>query len=77
MTNPFEDESAEYLVLVNHEGQYSLWPTFKEVPGGWSAIGPRGKRDICLSWIKENWTDMRPLSLVRQMENDLARRKKA
>lgn len=32
MTNPFEDENGTYLVLVNHEGQHSLWPSFAEVP---------------------------------------------
>ena len=75
MTNPFEDEQGEYLVLVNEEGQYSLWPAFLEIPLGWTATGPRGNRKTCLSWINENWTDMRPLSLVRQMEEDARARK--
>ena len=68
MANPFEDDTAEYLVLVNEEKQYSLWPAFKEVPLGWTAVGPRGKRRECLNWIDENWTDMRPKSLVDAME---------
>jgi MbtH protein len=68
MTNPFEDEEGEYLVLVNEEGQYSLWPAFLDIPLGWTATGPRGERKTRLAWIGENWTDMRPLSLVRQME---------
>ena len=67
MTNPFEDENGEYLVLVNDEGQHSLWPSFREVPAGWKTFGPRGKRKECLDWIEVNWTDMRPLSLVRAM----------
>ena len=75
MTNPFEDEEAEYLVLVNDEGQYSLWPAFLDIPLGWTATGPRGLRHVCLAWIRENWTDMRPLSLVRQMEEDSRVRK--
>lgn len=75
MTNPFEDENGEYLVLVNHEGQYSLWPAFLDVPAGWTVTGPRGKRSACLTWIDEHWTDMRPLSLVRQMEEDAAARR--
>ncbi len=75
MTNPFEDENGEYLVLVNHEGQYSLWPVFLDVPAGWTVTGPRGKRSACLTWIDEHWTDMRPLSLVRQMEEDAAARR--
>jgi len=70
VTNPFEDENGEYLVLVNDEGQHSLWPVFLDIPLGWKAIGPRGDRKICLAWIDEHWTDMRPLSLVRQMEDD-------
>jgi MbtH protein len=68
MTNPFEDENGEYLVLVNEEGQYSLWPAFREIPAGWTTVGPRGKRKECLDWVEKTWTDMRPLSLVRQMD---------
>jgi MbtH protein len=69
MTNPFEDATAEYRVLVNDEGQYSLWPAFREVPMGWTAVGPTGKRQECLDWITANWTDMRPRSLVEAMNN--------
>lgn len=69
MANPFEDENGEYLVLVNEEGQHSLWPTFREIPAGWVAVGPRGKRKECLDWIEDNWTDMRPKSLIQQMDN--------
>jgi uncharacterized protein YbdZ (MbtH family) len=68
MTNPFEDENREYLVLINEEEQYSLWPAFRDIPAGWSAVGPRGKRKECLDWIEANWTDMRPKSLVKAME---------
>jgi MbtH protein len=74
MTNPFENEQAEYLVLVNEEGQYSLWPAYLDVPLGWKATGPKGERKVCLEWIDQNWTDMRPLSLRRQMEEDIRRR---
>lgn len=73
-TNPFEDENGEYLVLVNDEGQYSLWPAFLDIPLGWKATGPRGERKSCLAWIDEHWTDMRPLSLVKQMEEDARNR---
>lgn len=69
MTNPFDDENGDFLVLVNEEGQYSLWPSFKDIPAGWAAVGPRGHRNECLAWIEQNWTDMRPLSLVRKMES--------
>jgi len=48
MTNPFETEDGEFCVLVNDEGQHSLWPTFKDVPAGWTAVGPRdARRDCC------------------------------
>jgi MbtH protein len=69
-TNPFEDEDGTYYVLVNDEGQYSLWPTFAEVPVGWSISHGENTRQACLEFIEQNWTDMRPLSLVRQMDSD-------
>lgn len=75
MTNPFEDEDGTFLVLVNDEGQHSLWPSSLDIPAGWQPTGPRGKRDECLAFIDEHWTDMRPLSLVRRMEEDQAHRR--
>jgi len=63
MANPFDDETADFLVLVNHEGQYSLWPAFRDVPQGWMQTGPAGDRQHCLDWIEAHWTDMRPRSL--------------
>jgi MbtH protein len=63
MANPFEDESATYLVVVNHEGQFSLWPTFRALPQGWTGVSPAGGREECLDWIEARWTDMRPISL--------------
>jgi MbtH protein len=68
MSNPFEDENGEYLVLANDEGQHCLWPAFREVPAGWRAVGTRGKRRDCLDWIEANWTDMRPRSLADAMD---------
>ena len=70
MKNPFDDEEGEFLVLVNDEGQYSLWPAFCDVPAGWTTVGPRGPRQECLDYVEANWTDMRPKSLIRQMEED-------
>ncbi len=67
MANPFDDDRAEFLVVVNHEEQYSLWPAFKEIPAGWTATGPRGSRKVCLDWIEQVWTDMRPKSLREAM----------
>jgi MbtH protein len=67
-TNPFEDNDASYYVLVNDEGQHSLWPAFAEVPAGWTVAHGQDSRDACLEYVNDNWTDMRPLSLVREME---------
>lgn len=67
MTNPFEDPEGAYLVLVNDEGQYSLWPSFAEVPAGWTVAKDEDTRQACLDFVNENWTDMRPKSLVEAM----------
>jgi MbtH protein len=74
MTNPFEDEDASYFVLVNEEGQHSLWPVFADVPEGWEVIFGESGRKECLDFIEEHWTDMRPNSLIRAMEEDAAKR---
>jgi MbtH protein len=55
-------------VVVNLEEQYSIWEVGKVIPKGWRAVGQTGPKDVCLSYIKEVWTDMRPLSLRLQME---------
>ncbi|MEV6623801.1 MbtH family protein [Amycolatopsis sp. NPDC051106] len=65
MSNPFEDADARYLVLVNDEGQYSLWPAGIAVPAGWSTARGADSRANCLAYIEAQWTDMRPKSLVR------------
>lgn len=62
-----EIDNATYKVVVNHEEQYSIWPDYKEIPKGWHAVGFSGAKQECLAHIKEIWTDMRPLSLRRQM----------
>jgi MbtH protein len=73
-TNPFEDPDAKYLVLINDEGQHSLWPVFADVPAGWEVIFGEDGRQECLDFIEKNWTDMRPNSLIRQMDADAAAR---
>ena len=69
MTNPFEDENGTYHVLVNGEGQYSLWPAFKDVPAGWTIVHKGDTRAACLEFINRNWTDLRPSSLVQRMSS--------
>ncbi|UYQ64830.1 MbtH family protein [Streptomyces peucetius] len=67
-TNPFENDDARYLVLVNEENQHSLWPVFAEVPAGWTVVYGEDSRQACLDHINENWTDMRPKSLAVAMD---------
>ncbi|MBX3631149.1 MAG: MbtH family NRPS accessory protein [Nitrosomonas sp.] len=62
-----EEDTTIYHVVINHEEQYSIWPEYKEIPNGWQAVGESGKKDDCLAYIAEVWTDMRPLSLRKQM----------
>jgi MbtH protein len=64
MANPFEDPDASYRVLVNHEGQHSLWPAAQPVPDGWTVVHDTDSRASCLEYIETNWTDMRPKSLI-------------
>ena len=68
MTNPFEDENGVYHVLVNEEGQHSLWPSFIKVPEGWTIVHELDNRAACLEFINQHWTDMRPNSLIASME---------
>ena len=62
------EDLQEYMVVVNHEEQYSLWPADRELPLGWKAEGKRGNKADCLAHIETVWTDMRPLSLRRAMD---------
>ena len=57
------EDTRVYKVVVNHEEQYSIWFAERENPFGWRDVGKSGLRSECLEYIKEVWTDMRPLSL--------------
>ena len=61
-----------FNVVVNHEEQYSIWPQGRPNAPGWRDAGKAGTKEECLAWVKEVWVDMRPLSLRKQMEKDLA-----
>lgn len=63
-----DEDKTLYKVVVNHEEQYSIWPEERENPLGWTDVGKSGLKDECLAYIKEVWTDMRPLSLRLKME---------
>jgi MbtH protein len=62
------EKDQRYSVVINHEEQYSIWPADREKPNGWKTEGFVGSKQECLDHIEEVWTDMRPLSLRRQME---------
>jgi len=63
-----QEDTTAYKVVVNHEEQYSIWPAHREPPLGWREVGKEGLKDECLAYIEEVWTDMRPLSLRKKME---------
>jgi MbtH protein len=63
-----QEDTKQYTVVMNHEEQYSIWPTGKQIPGGWVAVGKEGFKAECLQYIEEVWVDMRPLSLRKKME---------
>ncbi|TDB92304.1 MbtH family protein [Actinomadura sp. 7K534] len=67
-TNPFEDPEGRFHVLVNDEGQHSLWPSFADVPAGWRSVFGEDTRAACLEYVERNWTDLRPRSLTEAME---------
>jgi MbtH protein len=62
------EDRTIYKVVVNHEEQYSIWPTDRENPAGWRDAGKSGSKKECLDWVEEVWTDMRPLSVRKSME---------
>ena len=69
MSNDEREDNTVYKVVVNHEEQYSIWPADRENPSGWNDVGKPGSKAECLAYINEVWTDMRPLSLRRKMED--------
>ena len=70
MSSEDREDDTIYKVVVNHEEQYSIWPSERELPLGWKEAGKQGPKAECLDYIKEVWTDMRPLSLRKKMEED-------
>ncbi|WP_437334475.1 MbtH family protein [Sorangium sp. So ce394] len=68
MASEEHEDNIIYKVVVNHEEQYSIWPEYRENPLGWRDAGKTGTKAECLDHIKEAWTDMRPLSLRKQMD---------
>ncbi len=60
MNNPFENADGSYRVLMNDEGQYSIWPAFLDTPAGWVTVSGAENRQRCLDYIDSRWTEMRP-----------------
>jgi MbtH protein len=63
-----DDDATIYRVVVNHEEQYSIWPSYLDIPAGWREAGKSGLKDECLAFVREVWTDMRPLSVRNWMD---------
>ncbi len=73
-TSCFDREDETFIVLINHEQQYSIWPHWKPVPGGWTVVdGVKGDKQTVLEYVENTWTDMRPLSLRQWMEEQEAK----
>jgi MbtH protein len=70
-----EDDTIPYLVVINDEGQHSIWPKHKDIPKGWRSVGKEGRKAECLNYIDEVWTDMSPRSLRRKMEGGSRKKK--
>jgi MbtH protein len=63
-----DDDEREYLVVINDEEQYSIWPNGRSMPDGWRPVGEPATKANCLARIDELWTDMRPKSLRERMD---------
>lgn len=64
-----DNENTEFFVLLNEQEQYSIWPSYRSIPDGWSEAGMKGNKQDCLQYINENWTDMRPKRLREALAN--------
>ena len=70
MSSEDREDDTIYKVVVNHEEQYSIWPSDRDIPAGWREAGKSGPKAECLQYIQEVWTDMRPLSLRERMNGN-------
>ena len=74
MSDPLGSDSSAlqgrtYQVVVNDEGQFSIWLAHRALPDGWDRVGPQGTKERCLSFIAEAWTDITPRSARRLNES--------
>lgn len=75
MFSKYDDPDSRFVVVVNGEGQYALWPDFAAVPAGWTVVHGPADRARCLDHVNAHWTDMRPLSLVTHLNESTATRR--
>lgn len=68
MNREEQEDTTIYTVVISDEEQYSIWAEYREIPFGWRSAGKTGLKQECLEYIKEVWTDMRPLSLRKKMD---------
>jgi MbtH protein len=69
--NAYTMDGDLFIALINDEKQYSIWPAKKEIPPGWKDVGFSGSKPEVSAYIDEHWTDMRPASLRREMDNQI------
>jgi MbtH protein len=65
--NGFTIDGDVFKLIINEEGQYSIWPAEKSTPSGWKDLGFSGNKAECSDYADKNWTDMRPLSLQKAL----------
>ncbi|MCG6863493.1 MAG: MbtH family NRPS accessory protein [Chromatiaceae bacterium] len=63
MASEENTNGKRYKVVLNAEGQFSIWLADRDVPLGWESEGTVGTKQECWERISKQWTDMRPLSL--------------
>ena len=63
VNNNLSMDGDSFKILVNDEGQHSIWPSGQPIPAGWQQVGPVGPKPDCLEWIKTHWPDIAPKSL--------------
>lgn len=68
-TNPFDDETGSFVVLVNNEEQHSIWPVSVDIPADWRRVYGEASRADCLQYVEEHWSDMRPKTLREAMNS--------
>lgn len=63
MPEEMTEGADKYVVVVNFFGQHSIWLKESEPPDGWREVGMEGSKAACLAYIREHWTDLRPVKL--------------